>query len=493
MVEDNKLIKRRIQKIEELKDIGVNSYFNEFQTNTFAGDIIEKYESLDKDELENIKDIFKIAGRVIVYRSFGKAGFIKLKDFTGKIQVYVEKNSLSEVDFKVYKKLDVGDIIGVEGYLFKTKTGELTLHAQRVVMLTKSIRPLPEKWHGLQDKELRYRERYVDLIVNEDVQKTFIKRAKIINLVREFMVKNRFIEVETPMMHKIVGGATAKPFATHHNALDIDLYLRIAPELYLKRLIVGGMDRIFEINRNFRNEGMDLKHNPEFTMMEFYTAYKTYDFLLEFTQNMFSYVVKNLGMSDKIIRYDNMDIDLSAPWKKIGFYDALATIGKLDKSVINDKEKALDFALSLKKSVNKDTSHEKILAELFDALVEPKLINPTFIFGYPVEISPLARRNNDDPKITDRFELFIASTEIANGFSELNDPFDQSERFKNQLEERRKGDEEASMYDEDYIHALEYGLPPTAGEGIGIDRMIMLLTDNPSIRDVILFPLMKDK
>jgi len=493
MVEDNKLIKRRIEKIEELKNIGVNSYFNEFQANAFAGDIVEKYESLNEDELENTKDIFKIAGRVLVYRSFGKAGFIKLKDFTGKIQVYAQKNSLSEVDFKVYKKLDVGDIIGVEGYLFKTKTGELTLHAKKIIMLTKSIRPLPEKWHGLQDKELRYRERYVDLIVNEDVQETFIKRAKIINLIREFMVKSRFTEVETPMMHKIVGGATAKPFATHHNALDMDLYLRIAPELYLKRLIVGGMDRIFEINRNFRNEGMDLKHNPEFTMMEFYTAYKRYNFLLEFTQDMFKYVIKNLGMSDKTVRYDNMDIDFSAPWKQMSFYDALKTIGELDESIINNKEKSLDLALSLKKSVNKDTPHEKILAELFDALVEPKLINPTFIFGYPVEISPLARRNSDNPKITDRFELFIASIEIANGFSELNDPFDQSERFKNQLEERKRGDEEASMYDEDYIRALEYGLPPTAGEGIGIDRMVMLLTDNPSIRDVILFPLMKDK
>jgi len=493
MVDYNKLIKRRIEKIKELKDIGVNPYFNEFQTNAFAGDIVEKYGLMNEDKLKDVKEIFKIAGRVVAYRSFGKAGFIKLKDFTGKIQVYAEKNSLSEVDFKVYKKLDVGDIIGAEGYLFKTKTGELTLHAKKIAMLTKSIRPLPEKWHGLQDKELRYRERYVDLIVNEDVQKTFIKRARIINLIREFMVKNRFIEVETPMMHKIVGGATAKPFVTHHNALDVDLYLRIAPELYLKRLVVGGMDRIFEINRNFRNEGMDLKHNPEFTMMEFYTAYKTYDFLLEFTQDMFRYVIKNLGMSDKIIKYNNMDIDFSTPWKKIGFYDALKTIGKLDESIINNKEKSLDLALSLKKSVNKDTPHEKILAELFDALVEPKLINPTFIFGYPVEISPLARRNSKNPKITDRFELFIASTEIANGFSELNDPFDQSERFKNQLEERKRGDEEASMYDEDYIRALEYGLPPTAGEGIGIDRMVMLLTDNPSIRDVILFPLMKDK
>jgi len=492
MDNENKLVKIRIEKLENFKKENINPYFNGFNTDAFMQDIYDKFKDVDGEELKENKQTFKIAGRILAYRNFGKAGFMKLKDFTGKLQVYAEKNSLSEKEFKIYKKLDVGDIIGVEGYVFKTKTKELTIHAEKIVLLTKSIRPLPEKWHGLQDKELRYRQRYVDLIVNEEVHKTMIKRAKIINAIREFMVKNRFTEVETPMMHKLVGGASAKPFVTHHNALDIDLYMRIAPELYLKRLVVGGMERVFEINRNFRNEGMDLKHNPEFTMMEFYTAYKDYTFLLDYTENLFDYIFEKLDM-DKKIEFSDMTIDFSKPWKRLDFFKGIKEVGGVDDDVLNNKEKALKLALELGKNVDKNTSMEKILAELFDALVEPKLINPTFVVGYPVEISPLARRNNDNPEITDRFELFIAGMEISNGFSELNDPFDQKERFLHQLEERKKGDEEASMYDADYINALEYGLPPTAGEGIGIDRVVMLLTNNSSIRDVILFPLMKDK
>ena len=490
---ENKLIQRRIEKLEELKKSGIDPYFNGFEPNAFAQDLHDQYDEKIKEELEELNISVRVAGRIMAYRSFGKAGFMKLKDFTGYIQVYAEKKSLSEDDFKLYKKLDIGDIIGVEGVLFKTKTGELTVKAQRIVMLTKSLRPLPEKWHGLRDKELRYRQRYLDLIVNDETKETVIKRAKIISAIREFMIKNRFIEVETPMLHKLVTGAAARPFKTHLNALDMDLYLRIAPELYLKRLVVGGLERVFEINRNFRNEGMDLKHNPEFTMMEFYIAYKDYTFLMDFTEELFDHVLEQLEVEDKKIEFDGKEIDFSRPWKRIDFYEGLKEIGKVDDDILNDKSKALKYALELEKKVNENMSHEKILAEIFDALVEPNLINPTFVVGYPVAISPLAKRNRENPNITDRFELYIAGMEVANAFSELNDPFDQKERFLKQLEERKKGDEEASMYDADYIRALEYGLPPTAGEGIGIDRLVMLLTGNPSIRDVILFPLMRDK
>jgi len=493
MEDRNKLIQRRIEKLNQFKSKGIEPYNNAFLPDSLAEDLHKDYDKADSEELINKDICVSAAGRVMAYRSFGKAGFMKLKDFTGQIQVYAEKNSLPEEDFKLYKKIDTGDIIGVEGCLFKTKTGELTIKAKKIVLLTKSIRPLPEKWHGLQDKELRYRQRYVDLIVNDEVKETMIKRSQIINAIRDFMVQNRFVEVETPMMHKLVGGATAKPFITHHNALDIDLYLRIAPELYLKRLVVGGMERVFEINRNFRNEGMDLKHNPEFTMMEFYIAYRRYEFLLDFTEELFEYVFKRLGINENKVELNNQTIDFLRPWKRLDFFDGLKSIGELDEETIKDKEKAYNLAIELGKRVKKDMNLEKILAELFDALVEPKLINPTFVVGYPVAISPLARRSNENSDITERFELFISGMEIANGFSELNDPFDQKERFLRQLEERKKGDDEASMYDADYIRALEYGLPPTAGEGIGIDRLVMLMTNHDSIRDVILFPLMKDK
>ncbi len=493
MEDRNKLIQRRIEKLNDFKNNGIEPYNNNFLPDSLAYDLHSDYDKSDDETLKDKNICVSVAGRVMAYRSFGKAGFMKLKDFSGQIQVYAEKNSLPDDDFKLYKKIDIGDIIGVEGCLFKTKTGELTVKANRIVLLTKSIRPLPEKWHGLQDKELRYRQRYVDLIVNDEVKETMVKRAKIIGAIRDFMVENRFVEVETPMMHKLVGGATAKPFITHHNALDIDLYLRIAPELYLKRLVVGGMERVFEINRNFRNEGMDLKHNPEFTMMEFYIAYRRYPFLLDFTEELFENVIDRLDMDKKSIEFDGRKIDFSRPWKRLDFFEGLKSVGGLDEETIKDKDKAYKLAVELGKSVKKDMSLEKILAELFDALVEPKLINPTFVTGYPVAISPLARRSSENPDITERFELFISGMEIANGFSELNDPFDQKERFLRQLEERKKGDEEASMYDADYIRALEYGLPPTAGEGIGIDRLVMLLTNHDSIRDVILFPLMKDK
>jgi lysyl-tRNA synthetase class 2 len=487
--DENKLIRRRIEKLEEIKVLGNDPYFNGFAPEYFLNDITSQYTDIDAEQIKEIQTNFKIAGRIISIRDFGKAAFLKLKDMSGTLQIYCQKNILGD-QYRLYKKLDIGDIIGIEGNVFKTKTQEVTINANKLYLLTKSIRPLPEKFHGLQDKELRYRQRYVDLIVNDDVRETFFKRSKIIALIREFMINNKFLEVETPMLHKLVGGAAAKPFITHLNALDLDMYLRIAPELYLKRLVVGGLERVFEINRNFRNEGMDLKHNPEFTMMEFYCAYKEYNFLLDFTEELFEYLLKNLGLEKKIT-YGDFEIDFSRPYKRIKFIDALKEIGGLSDEVILDKAQCLKLAKQLEKKVDENTSHAKILAELFDALVEPKLINPTFITEYPIEISPLAKKNKQNPLITDRFELFIANMEIANGFSELNDPFDQKERFIKQLEERAKGDEEASMYDEDYIVALEYGLAPTAGEGIGIDRLVMLLTNNTSIRDVILFPLMK--
>lgn len=487
--DENKLIKRRIEKLEELKELGCEPYFNGFSPQHFLGDIAKEFETIDGEKLKELKTNFKISGRIISIRDFGKASFLKLKDFSGTLQVYCQKNLLDE-QYTIYKKLDVGDIIGIEGNIFKTKTQEITINATKLFFLAKAIRPLPEKWHGLQDKELRYRQRYVDLIVNDEVRETFFKRSEIIANIRNFMIKNRFLEVETPMLHKLVGGAAAKPFATYLNALDMDMYLRIAPELYLKRLIVGGLDRVFEINRNFRNEGMDLKHNPEFTMMEFYCAYKEYNFLMNFTEGLFEYLLNQLKLNNKIT-YGTFEIDFSRPWKRIKFIDAIKEIGGLSEHILQDKSECLKIAKELDKKVDENTSHEKILAELFDALVEPKLINPTFIIEYPTDISPLARRNSQNPQVTDRFELFIGNMEIANGFSELNDPFDQKMRFIKQLEDRSNGDEEASMYDEDYICALEYGLPPTAGEGIGIDRLVMLLTNNQSIRDVILFPLMK--
>ncbi len=487
--EENKLIKRRIEKLEEIKSMNIDTYFNGFIPDYFLSDIISQYADIDTEQLKELKTNFKVAGRIVSIRDFGKAAFLKIKDVSGTIQVYCQKNVLNE-DYALYKKLDIGDIIGIEGNIFKTKTQELTINATKIYLLTKSIRPLPEKFHGLQDKELRYRQRYVDLIVNDDVKETFIKRSQIISLIRTFMINNRFLEVETPMLHKLVGGAAAKPFVTHLNALDIDMYLRIAPELYLKRLVVGGLERVFEINRNFRNEGMDLKHNPEFTMMEFYCAYQDYHYLLDITEELFDFLLTNLGMGKKIT-YGTFEIDFSRPFKRIKFIDALKEIGGLSDEILSDKSKCLSLAKQLDKKVDENTPFGKILAELFDALVEPKLINPTFIIEYPIDISPLAKKNKQNPLVTDRFELFIANMEIANGFSELNDPFDQKERFIKQLEERAKGDEEASMYDEDYIVALEYGLAPTAGEGIGIDRLVMLLTNNTSIRDVILFPLMK--
>jgi lysyl-tRNA synthetase, class II len=399
---------------------------------------------------------------------------------------------VGEDAFHAFKLMDIGDIIGIEGAFFRTRTGELTLLADHVRLLTKSLRPLPEKWHGLTDKETRYRRRYLDLIVNDDVKEVFVLRSRIVQCIRDFFIRRDFLEVETPMMQPIPGGATARPFKTYHNALGMDLYLRVAPELYLKRLVVGGLERVFEINRNFRNEGVDLKHNPEFTMLEFYMAYATYEDMMALSEELFMELVTTL-FGSTTIQYQGHSLDFSPPWPRIPLRDAVLEIGGVEEKVLHEHGAAVSLAGEMGLPVSPRDGHGKVLTRLFDHLVEPRLINPTFITGYPTETSPLSRKNDDDPYITDRFELFIGGREIANGFTELNDPRDQRERFLRQADLREAGDKEAQFMDEDYITALEYGLAPTGGEGIGIDRVVMLLTDVPSIRDVILFPHMRSR
>jgi lysyl-tRNA synthetase class 2 len=433
-----------------------------------------------------------MAGRILSRRDFGKASFVHIKDRSGRIQVYIRKDRVGEEAFQAFKLMDIGDIVGVRGTFFRTRTNELTLLADEVRLLTKSLRPLPEKWHGLTDKETRYRQRYVDLIVNEEVQKVFVMRSRIVQRIREFFIRKEFLEVETPMMQPIPGGATARPFKTYHNALGMELYLRVAPELYLKRLVVGGLERVFEINRNFRNEGVDLKHNPEFTMLEFYMAYATYEEMMALSEELFLDLVTNL-LGSHHLEYQGRSIDFSPPWPRIPLKVALREIGEVAEDALRDRQAAAGLARELEIPVSGQDGLGKIMTKLFDHLVEPRLNNPTFITGYPTETSPLSRTSEDDPSTTDRFELFIGGKEIANGFTELNDPDDQRRRFQRQVDLREAGDREAQFMDEDYINSLEYGLPPTGGEGIGIDRVVMLLTDSPSIRDVIFFPHMRTR
>lgn len=488
MEEINELIEQRIKKLQELRKIGIEPFDGSFDAQDHAEDLIRSYASLTKEDLEANPVPCSIAGRIITMRDFGKAAFAHIQDETGKIQIYFRKDILGE-KFSLIKKLDIGDIIGLRGKLFRTKTNELTIEVDDFVFLTKSLRPLPEKWHGLKDIETRYRQRYVDLIVNPQVRKTFIKKSTIIKAVRDFLESKGFIEVETPMMHPIPGGAAAKPFKTHHNALGVDLYLRIAPELYLKRLLVGGYERVYELNRNFRNEGISTKHNPEFTMLEFYIAYRDYMFLMSFTEELITYVAERTLGTLKIQYADDV-IDLTPPWPRIPMFKALLDKG-IPQEILNDAEKALLWAKSQNIEIREVTSPGKILDEIFKEKVEPDLKNPVFIIDYPVELSPLAKRKPDNPALTERFELFIASREIANAFSELNDPIEQSQRFLEQVEAKTQGDEEAHAMDDDFVRALEYGMPPAAGEGIGIDRLVMLLTNSQSIRDVILFPQLK--
>ena len=487
---DNKLIAERREKLKELRKQG-NPFKNHFRPKDFAQEIIKQYDGLDKDSLEEKKIEVTIAGRIMLKRVMGKASFAHIQDTTGKIQIYVARDDLPEgVYNEQFKKWDIGDIVGLTGSLFKTKVGELSIKVSSIELITKSLRPLPEKFHGLADQEIRYRQRYVDLIVNEKSRETFVLRSKIISYIRNFFTDNCFLEVETPMMHVIPGGATARPFVTHHNALDMDLYLRIAPELYLKRLIVGGIDRVFEINRNFRNEGLSTRHNPEFTMIEFYQAYANYDDLMNLTEKLLVGIAKEV-IGREEISYQGVHFDFSKKFDRLTVEEAIL---KYNSDISLEDINQTNIANTLKKlkiTAKESWGYGKSLIEIFEATTEEKLIQPTFITRYPTEVSPLARKNDDDPEITDRFELFIGGREIANGFSELNDAEDQSDRFKKQVKDKDSGDDEAMHYDADYIRALEYGMPPTAGEGIGIDRLVMLFTDAPSIRDVLLFPHMR--
>mgnify|MGYP001187216601 CR=1 FL=1 len=492
-MEDNKndshrLILERRKKLDALKESG-NNYLNNFSGNTSCEQI--RKISNEDNIVDNEKKRFIIMGRMMSKRIMGKSSFANIKDESGSMQFYVDKKMFSAEQFKIFKSSDIGDIIYVEGYLFKTKTDELTLFAGDFNLITKSLRPLPEKFHGLSDQEIKYRKRYLDLICNKDSWNTFNDRFKIIKAVRNFFDNKGFIEVETPMMQKIPGGATARPFVTHHNTLNIDLYMRIAPELYLKRLIVGGFEKIYEINRNFRNEGVSSKHNPEFTMIEFYQTYCNYFDMMDTTEELLKYVV-NQVKGKSLINYQGHDLDFGKPFKRMTLKNSILEHERsLKKDDINDIDKLTKFCNKENIDISKYSSIGEIQFALFEKIVESNLLEPTFITEYPIEVSPLARVNNENSLIADRFEFFIMGKEIANGFSELNDPDDQRRRFENQATLKDDGDEEAMYFDEDYIEALEYGMPPTAGEGIGIDRLVMILTNSPSIRDVLLFPLMR--
>uniref|UniRef100_UPI004048E1A3 lysine--tRNA ligase n=1 Tax=Aliarcobacter sp. TaxID=2321116 RepID=UPI004048E1A3 len=493
MLFENKYIQQRIEKAEKLREVGINPYSNESSRNcTIAKFLNVNSDIVKTEEKRDASRTYTVAGRIKLYRLMGKASFLKIEDESGMLQIYVARDNLPEGFYNdIFKKnIEVGDIVEVTGYPFVTGHGELSLHADDLKILTKAISPLPEKYHGIQDKELRYRQRYLDLIMNSEVRKTFHIRSKVISLTRRFFEDKGFLEVETPMMHPIAGGANAKPFVTHHNALGIDRFLRIAPELYLKRCIVGGFEAVFEINRCFRNEGMDATHNPEFTSIEFYWAFKTYKDLIVLTKEYFEYLFEHLDLPT-VLPYGEFKIDFNK-FTEIPLITSLTQIGGVPADITEDKNKIIAFMKEKKLEVNEAMNLGQLQGELFDEYVEDKLINPTFITEYPVEISPLARRNDEKPHLTDRFELFIAGKEIANAFSELNDPLDQLERFEGQMAAKESGgDDEAHEMDEDFVNALSYGMAPTAGQGIGIDRLVMMLTNEHSIRDVLLFPAMK--
>ena len=488
---ENDLIKQRRSKLEELRNRG-NAYPNSFRRDSLSQDLKDQCEGLSKEDLEAKEMTVSVAGRIMLQRIMGKASFITLQDMKGQIQAYVRSNDLPEGQYDDFKTWDLGDIVGIKGKLFLTKTGELTVNAESIEMLTKSLRPLPEKHSGLVDTEQRYRKRYLDLITNPESLEVFKKRSQIITAIREYFIDNEYQEVETPMMHSILGGAAAKPFATHHNALDMDLYLRIAQELYLKRLMVGGIEKVFEINRNFRNEGLSTKHNPEFTMLEYYTAYADYNDQMSFIEDLLKVVSEKVLGTSKI-EQEGTSYDFSKSFERISLKDSVAQKLSAEPTSLDNRDFLLETAKKYKIEDLDNLSDGKILFELFEELVEEELMHPTFVTGYPKDVSPLSRSSDDDPSVVDRFELFIGGKEIANGFSELNDPDDQADRFREQVEQKSKGDEEAMEFDSDYVEALEYGLPPCAGVGIGIDRLVMLLTGAKSIRDVLLFPQMKPK
>lgn len=483
-------IAQRKSKLAELRQQG-NAYPNDFHKDAFAADVLAEFSDKIEAELEQQTKTVKVAGRMVARRLMGKASFVHLQDMTGRIQLYVKQELISEALYEAFKHWDLGDIVAAEGAVFKTKTGELSIRVQHLRLLTKALRPLPDKFHGLTDQEMRYRQRYVDLIANEETRHVFQIRSAVVSGIRQFFLRHRFLEVETPMMHPLPGGAAARPFITHHNALDMPLYLRIAPELYLKRLVVGGFERVFEINRNFRNEGLSTRHNPEFTMLEFYQAYADYRDLMDITEQLMRELATNIFGKPEI-SYQGQTFDLSKPFPRMTIKQAVVHFNEgITAEELSDKDKLHALATRLGITVHPQDELGKIQYEIFEKTVESKLLDPIFITEFPTAVSPLARRNNDNPDITDRFEFFAAGREIANGFSELNDPEDQAQRFQAQVEQREAGDAEAMLFDADYIQALEYGLPPTAGEGIGIDRLVMLFADVTSIRDVILFPHMR--
>jgi lysyl-tRNA synthetase class 2 len=484
------LIEERKKKTAELRARGVNPFANDFRVSHTHAQVRHLYGAKSTEELGVGTGDVRVAGRVLANRTFGKAAFIKIHDRDDQIQVWVKLDEVGPTAFDLYRQVDLGDWIGARGPVLRTKTGELTVLAKELRLLTKSHRPLPEKWHGLTDVETRYRQRYVDLIVNPEVRETFRRRARVVQIIRRFLDERGYLEVETPMLHPIWGGAAARPFVTHHNTFDVDLYLRIAPELYLKRLVVGGLERVYEINRNFRNEGISIQHNPEFTMVEFYQAYATYEDLMGLTEELLELLAREVVGSTEV-PYQGTVLHFARPWRRVSVYDAIREHSDAPGTIFEDRTAALAYLKSREVSVDPDLDHVKLLMEIFDHFAQPNLVQPTFVTDFPLEVSPLSRKKESDPSLVDRFELFVAGREIANAFSELNDPDDQRERFLAQVRAKAKGDEEAMPFDEDYVRALEHGMPPAAGEGIGIDRLTMLLTDSPSIRDVILFPLLR--
>ncbi|MFY9217101.1 MAG: lysine--tRNA ligase [Tepidanaerobacteraceae bacterium] len=484
--EISEIQKIRLNKLEEIKKMGVAPFGKSFSLTHNLQQIKDNFEELENHDV-------KIAGRIMAIRGHGKAAFFDIQDQTGRLQMYIKKDGVTEETFQLYKLLDIGDIVGIEGQVFRSKKGEISVAVSDLTLLSKSLRPLPEKWHGLKDTDIRYRQRYLDLITNPEVKQTFLLRSKIITTMRRYLDERGFIEVETPVLSPIAGGAAARPFITHHNALDIDLYLRIATELYLKRLIVGGFEKVYEIGKDFRNEGISIKHNPEFTMMELSQAYADYKDMMDLMEDMVAYIAKEVLGTTKV-NYQGEEIDLTPPWKRMTMVEAVKHYTDIDFSQVKSDEEARDIARKLHiEDVDDDATKGKILNLIFEEKVEANLVQPTFIYDYPIEISPLAKKIEDNPNFTYRFEAFITGREMANAFSELNDPIDQKERFLQQLKEREAGNEEAHAFDEDYIIALEHGMPPTGGLGVGIDRLVMLLTDSYSIRDVILFPTMRPK
>lgn len=490
--EINDQMQVRREKLNDLRERGLDPFGKRFERSHLATEIVEKYGEVEKEELDNQNVEVTIAGRVMTKRGKGKAGFAHIQDLSGQIQIYVRQDAVGSEQYEIFNLVDLGDIVGITGQVFKTKVGELSVKATSFTILTKSLRPLPEKFHGLKDVEQRYRQRYLDLIMSQDSKQTFITRSQIIRSMRNYLDSNGYLEVETPMMHSIAGGAAARPFITHHNALDMELYMRIAIELHLKRLIVGGIEKVYEIGRVFRNEGVSTRHNPEFTMIELYEAYADYQDIMSLTENLIAHVAQEV-LGTTTVQYGEYEVDLKPQWKRLHMVDAIKEYTGVDFWGVTTTEEARKLANENGIEIKDAMEYGHIVNEFFEQRVEEKLIQPTFIFGHPVEISPLAKKNPEDPRFTDRFELFIVAREHANAFTELNDPIDQRERFEAQLKERELGNDEAHEMDEDFVEALEYGMPPTGGLGIGIDRLVMLLTNSPSIRDVLLFPLMRHK